>query len=99
MFFLFPSLFEGLPVTLIEAQAAGLPCIVSNRITDEVMITKNLMSFVSLNDSAKKWAEKVLGCSDNIERKNRFSEIEKSGYDIKTSAKWLQEFYLKEWRL
>ena len=47
--FLFPSIYEGLPVTLVEAQAAGLHCIVSDQVTREVAITK-LIEFISLDE-------------------------------------------------
>ena len=57
--FVFPSLFEGFPVTLIETQAVGLPCLASDVITKEAFVSKNIYS-MSLNDSPKKWAEKVL---------------------------------------
>lgn len=42
--FVFPSLYEGLPVTMVEAQAAGLPCIISDQIPEECIITTNLVT-------------------------------------------------------
>lgn len=93
--FLFPSLFEGLPVSLIEAQAAGLPCVISDKITDEVMITKNLVSFISLNEPEKTWAGKVFEYNQSFDRKDMYDEIVESGYDIKTTSKWMQDFFLK----
>jgi len=91
--FLFPSLFEGLPVTLVEAQAAGLHCVVSDTITDEVEVTKNLLEFVSLNCSSHEWAEKILR-HKNSSRRNVYSEVVNSGYDINTTTNQIQQFYL-----
>jgi len=89
--FVFPSFYEGLPVTLIEAQANGLKCIVSDRITKEVKIT-NLVDFLPLEKGAKYWADFILNSID-YERKNRYDEIVKSGFDIKENTKWLENFY------
>ncbi len=88
--FIFPSKFEGLPVTLIEAQANGLKILASNKITKEVKLTENL-EFVSLKTSPKKWAEKV-----NFQNYNRNINIKKLRmYNIKEQANILEERYLK----
>tara|TARA_R110001583_G_scaffold41160_3_gene131006 strand:- start:3420 stop:4583 length:1164 start_codon:yes stop_codon:yes gene_type:complete len=91
--FLFPSLYEGLPVTLIEAQASGLKIITSNTVTPEVNIT-NLISFVSLDKTEKEWANLVI---DNMtyERVNTEQIIIKMNYDILENANRLQIFYLE----
>lgn len=56
---IFPSLFEGLPVTVVEAQAAGLPVLMSDTVTDEVILT-DLVQTMSLQKSADSWAERAL---------------------------------------
>jgi glycosyltransferase involved in cell wall biosynthesis len=90
--FLFPSFFEGLPVTLIEAQAAGLPCVVSATVTDEVKITPYIL-FVSLDETAKAWAELVDAVGADFTRENTAEMIIASGYDIHATSNWLQKFY------
>lgn len=91
--FLLPSLFEGLPVVGIEAQASGLKCIMSDTITNEVAITDNV-EFVSLNSPIQKWVEAILD-KENYERKNMKCAIVDTGYSIATEAKKLQEIYEK----
>jgi len=91
--FLFPSLHEGLPVTLIEAQAAGLPCIVSDEITKEVAIT-NLVKFLSLKTSISEWAKCIIEYSHGFHRNDMFQEISNAGYDVGVTSRWYQEFIL-----
>lgn len=93
--FLFPSLYEGLPVTMVEAQASGLKCIISDKVPTECALTDNVQ-VVKLEDSPKIWANQVLEYK-NYERRNTKQDIEKANFDIKTNAKWLQEFYLNKY--
>ncbi|UMB55460.1 glycosyltransferase family 1 protein [Lutibacter sp. A64] len=90
--FLFPSLYEGLPVTLIEAQASGLKIIASDTISQEAKLT-SLVEFISLNQSAVFWAKKVLQYNTGYNREGQFESISNKGYDIKVNALSLQNFY------
>ena len=90
--FAFPSLYEGLPLTLLEAQAAGLPCIISNTISKEAIIS-DLVFACELN-SEKIWMDKFNEIiQQKSKREKNTEEIKKSGYDIISVAKQLQEIY------
>lgn len=90
-FFLFPSRFEGLPGTVVEAQAAGLRCLISDRITPEVGISE-LVKFESIDRSADVWAEYVLQHL-SYERKDMCDKIKEAGFDVKEQAAKLECFY------
>lgn len=92
--FVFPSLFEGLGVAAIEAQAAGLQCFVSDKIPREAHIT-NLIESLPLECSAKKWANKILQTKQVKEHRDMSLEIVGAGYDIKQNTKKLTDFYFK----
>ena len=81
--FVFPSLYEGMPNTVIEAQATGLPCVISDTITKEAKIT-DLVRYTSLNNPVGSWASELL--HQEFEKRNREqynSVARKQGYDIK----------------
>jgi glycosyltransferase involved in cell wall biosynthesis len=89
--FLFPSHFEGLPISLIEAQAAGLQCFISDTISKEAIIT-NCVYPLSLNVSIETWTNMIMN-NLNYKRENTFSYIQNNGYDIKTVTKELEDLY------
>lgn len=86
--FLFPSFFEGMPNTVIEAQTSGLPCILSDTITKEAAVTK-YVEFLSLNDSVKIWASKVLDFVDTYDEQRKLAakEMRNNGYNIEDTVK------------
>lgn len=94
--YLFPSFHEGLSVSMVEAQAAGLQCFISNSIPEECIITNNVLQF-DLSQDNKQIAEFILNYHKTYERKNTYSEIVNAGFDIKENALKLQNFYLKEY--
>lgn len=92
--FLLPSLYEGLPVTMVEAQASGLKCIISDKVPIECKLTNNVEQ-IKLEESPQNWAKEILKYK-KYERQNTKEEIVKANFDIKANAKYLQEFYLNK---
>ena len=96
--FVLPSLFEGLPVTMVEAQTAGLPCTISDRVPGQCAITGNVQT-VALEASPEQWARRILAQAEHPKVADRAQGPElvtKAGFDITANAAWLQRFYLDE---
>ena len=93
--FLFPSRFEGMPGTVVEAQAAGLPCLISDSITSQVKATE-LVEFMSLEKSASCWADafwKQIEGSKECIQEGAFTLID-TFYDVTYQVKCYEQFYL-----
>lgn len=88
--FLMPSLFEGLPFSLIEAQAAGLHCIVSDVVTKEADV--GLIEYCSLEKGAKGWAEVV---DKTLDKPKKSADERLELFDIKHTVRQLEEIYDK----
>ena len=91
--FVFPSRFEGFGIAALEAQAAGLPTLVSQRIPPECFVTEYIHA-LSLEDDATDWAGRVLAMS-SMTRRRQFDIIKAAGFDVVENAKKLQQFYTK----
>ena len=92
--FLFPSLYEGLGMVLIEAQCAGVKCLCSTEVPQVARVTENL-EYLDLNDNPEVWATAGLKSIEIYERKSYVDEISACGYNIKEEVKKLEDYYLK----
>lgn len=94
--FLMPSLFEGLPITLIEAQANGLSALVSDAVTKECDLT-GLTEFYPLSAGERQWAQKVSEMLETGRKNNEdvANKLEKSGFSLLGQAKVISKLYFE----
>ena len=91
--FLLPSLYEGLPVVGVEAQASGLLCILSSAMTKETKVLSST-KFISLDNNSKEWANILLDSYKNYIRKDTTNEISSNGFNIKEEVMKLVSKYI-----
>jgi len=90
--FVLPSHYEGLGLSAVEAQAAGLPCFISDKVPDEAMLNEQCWKY-DLKLPSKVWAKEILEKTGLHQRKSNIEEIVKKGYDIKVEAGKLERYY------
>lgn len=89
----FPSLHEGIPLTLIEAQSSGLPILTSENVSTEALVLPNCVR-LSLGMPIESWSSKIIGLFHGGRAQGCFDALSKAGYEIKASAQSLQDCYL-----
>lgn len=93
--FVLPSLYEGLPVVLVENQSNGLMSFASDKITNEMAVT-DLVKFLPIEGTEDQWAEEICNYKPSIENREFYrQQIIDNGYDIKSASLEMQNFYLK----
>lgn len=90
--FLFPSKWEGLPVTVVEAQAAGLPCYISDTVTKDVEIS-SLITYLPIDKGPDIWSEEIF--KHKLAKINVIEDIKNAGFDVQESANHLCELYVR----
>jgi glycosyltransferase EpsF len=90
--FVFPSLFEGTPLSILEVQANGLPCVISNSVPKDVFLT-DLIHPLPLSDKKQKWVEKVLSVHrSDTEKYNRL--LQNSDFAVESAMEKIYRIYM-----
>ena len=92
-YFVFPSIFEGLPGSVVEAQAAGLMCLVSDNVTKEVALTERVI-YKSIEEPASSWASEIMrNIKKALVREDMSAVIRENNFDVRQQAAEMERFY------
>ena len=93
--FVFPSFSEGLPMSVMEAQAAGVPCVLSTGVPELAVAVPFAVERLPLEAGAGAWADAVeRALSKRFDRAEAAAAVRLSGFDIRDTAAWLESYYL-----
>ena len=92
--FLLPSNFEGSPVTLVEAQGCGVPCLASTNVPDDGSVT-DLVHFLPLAAPLTDWAAKAEAIAAHGDHDDHWAALSAAGYELKTAARRMEQLYDK----
>ena len=92
--FLLPSNFEGSPVTLVEAQGCGVPCLASTNVPDDGSVT-DLVHFLPLAAPLTDWAAKAAAIAAHGDHDDHWAALSAAGYELKTAARRMEQLYDK----
>lgn len=97
--FLLPSLYEGMPLVLLEAQAAGLNCVVADTFSHEADFGIGLIKWLSLDCDSKEWADKIAEAinSESADNTTIMNAIKKYGFDSKSFCEKICMIYEKDY--
>lgn len=94
--FVMPSIYEGISLCTVEAQASGVSCILSSNMPRDCKMT-DWVDFIPLSAPAEVWADRILEVCSRVRKSGR-EDLIAAGYDIQTTTNHLQEFYLENWK-
>ncbi len=96
--FILPSLFEGLPVVMIEAQAAGIPCLVSDNVSSEADLNLDLVQYENLEKEPVQWVKPIemMLTAPAVSWSDRKRALEREGHDILSMTTTLSEIYTEQ---
>lgn len=92
---IFPSLYEGFPISVLEAETTGAYCVISDKVPSEINLTGDVLQ-IPLEKTAKEWARLIADGYSSVRHKERRQYkdiIRKAGYDIKDTAYEIEQFY------